>query len=135
MMENKDDEGKSLLKTARFLFVSAVGALGALVHFEKPELTTKDMILGAVFGCISVVALGFVINDTIKLSKKKKGQKNAHKLVQPKKQEPTTKDTELGCISEWIAAAEIESMIDDAIKKRAHKKKQKNAHKDDGKEI
>lgn len=133
-MENKDDESKSLLKTARFLFVSAVGALGALVHFEKPELSTKDIILGSVFGCIAVTALGFAINDTRKFFKKNKGQKNVQKFVQPKKQEPT-KDKDLGCISEWIAAVEIESMLNDAIKKKKHKKEQKNAHKDDGKEI
>lgn len=128
--ENPNDVAKSMLKNASLLCASVFGGFGALVHFEKPELTTKDKILGCVFASIAVVALGAAINGIRKHFKHTKGQKG-HKSVNLKKQEPSKQNKFLESISEFIAAVEIESAINDVIKKKEHK----NAHKNDEKEM
>lgn len=75
----KDVANRALLRGASL----CTSILGGLAILQKPELSTKDKIIGCIFAFIATIVLGSYVNDAIKKKAQKKAQKkeqkNAHK--------------------------------------------------------
>lgn len=91
----KDVANRALLRGASL----CTSILGGLAILQKPELSTKDKIIGCIFAFIATIVLGSYVNDAIKKKAQKKSIKKSKRM--PTKMTKKKCDKNKQTIQEW----------------------------------